>query len=300
MDSTLGTRFFIKTNLKNYYLLIKDISNYIKRKYYFKYYPIFKYRLRIIQNIKIIENKYNHLENIIKNMEKNYIKKYYQIYREKILNRKIVSMINDIRKKTPRKIEDEKKDEKNYIITVNLTNGVENKIKNINKNIFIYKKQKNSIIKKKKSTKLLQKIINSKISKMKIINNNILIKNFNIWKKNIYDAINDVQKKESESNKNSDTRETLSKTKYIKVIHRKSGSSQNKFMLKKEKNQLTKSSSFKKINISAIKVMKPCCLESNFNTNFNNKFGNKLLALLKKRESKNILYKYFKEWIKNK
>ena len=129
-------------------------------------------------------------------MEKNYIKKYYQIYREKILNRKIVSMINDIRKKTPIKTEDEKKDEKNYIITVNLTNGVENKIKNINKNIFIYKKQKNSIIKKKKSTKLLQKIINSKISKMKIINNNILFKNFNIWKKNIYDAINDVQKKE--------------------------------------------------------------------------------------------------------
>ena len=71
-------------------------------------------------------------------------------------------------------------------------------------------------------------------------------------------------------------------------------------MLKTEKSPLSKSSSFKKINISAIKVLKPCCLEVNFNTDFSNKFPNKLLAVLIKRESKNILYKYFKEWIKNK
>ena len=296
MNSTFKTKFFIKTNLKKYFKLNKDISNYIKRKCYFKYYPIFTYKLRIIKNMKITENKYNHLENIINYMEKKYIKRYFKIYREKILNRKIVSMINDRRKTAPKKLKDEKKDMKNNMVTVNLKNEIANKIKNINRNIFIYKKQINSGIKRKKPNQLLQKIINIKISKIQIINNNLLLKYFNIWKNNIIDFIHEEEK--NESSKNSHPLETSSKMKYIKVIHRKSGSSQKSSQLKKEKSRLTKSSSFKKLNISAIKVIKPRSLEANFNSDFNNDFVIKLSVLINKIEFKNILYKFFKEWIK--
>ena len=300
MNSALETKFCIKTNYNNYIKIIIDFSLYIKRKCYSKYYPIFTYRLRIIKNMKLIENKYDHLENIIKHMEKKYIKRYYQIYREKILNRKIVSMINGIRKKTPKKIETDKTNKKNYIITVNLKNCITNKIKNINRNIFIYKKQKNTVIKKKKPSKLLLKIINNKISKLQIINNSLLVKSFNIWKNNNigFDGVTDAQK--NESNRNSDHGERSSKTKHIKVIHRKSGSSQNNSMMKKEKNQVNKTSSFKKMNISSVKVMEPCSLEVNFKEDINNNFLNKLSTLIKKIEIKNLLCNYFKEWLKNK
>ena len=78
----------LKNNMNNR-IIIKNFIKNINKRCYYQYYPIFLYRLKILQKTNLFHNKLLKLKNIIYLMDKKHLKKIFKKYRDHALFLKI-------------------------------------------------------------------------------------------------------------------------------------------------------------------------------------------------------------------
>lgn len=321
---------FKNVNYKNKLRIeIYNIVNYVIKKNIFLYSPLFLYRLRILEKMKIIEYKYKCLFNLIKIKEKLCLYPYFKKYRKNIFSQTINQIYskkekninnNDLNDLNKRKFNDDqiiKNDNINNITNAkNEIMNSENKEKtnNIINNITNKNTIKNNIIDKKMI--LLNKIFNKKESK---INKLLIINIFNKWKdfsKNIF-VLPQLRLKKNKVIQNLYKNPEGQKKKFIKVRKLKSEQSKYFSQLKSTNSGKLSIHSFESdnINVKKMKITKVNVLTDSKEIknsitkefNFNNKvsaildnfyFIKKIADISVKISNKNNIYKCFSFWKK--
>ena len=257
-------KILFKNNM-NMKIKIKKLIKHINKICYYKHYPIILYRLKIKQKMNLIHEKLQKLKNIINLIEKNKIKQIFKKYRDYILNQKVKEEIFKTKDIIKKNIDNTKEIKNNKAIHSFLKTFIERKIDEKNKfNIHIIKKY--------------FKLWNKQIDKNNNIN--IIKENENIL------ASNDKSKK-----------------KHIKIKYSNNISFRTESSLISEKKESLNSNNLstsckKRMKVKSIVIRKGSALNL-FSSDFNLENKNsKLLNIIKKRNKKNILNKFFILWKK--
>ena len=256
----------LKNNMNNR-IIIKNFIKNINKRCYYQYYPIFLYRLKILQKTNLFHNKLLKLKNVIDLIDKKHIKKIFKKYRDHVLFQKIKE---DIHKNKDNKEVDKKSDEKG----------------NINNSIF-------------------KQLINKKIEKENQYYNILIKKYFKLWfDQNNNNNNNNNNISVFKNNNYSSTTEKKVKKKHLKIkySHEISFKTESSFFSdKKDKSKSnTINASHKKIMKVKRKILKTNNNLRNF-LNSNLKLAPKMIKmgkLINKFDNKNILSKYFISWKK--
>ena len=251
-----------KNPVNNYTKIkIKRFIKIINKVYYFQYYPILLYRLKILQNLKLYYNILNQMKNIINLINHKRIKKAFNKYRDYNILEKIKEEINK--------------------------NNQTIKYKLINKN-------QKDIINKDINYSPIKNLIKKKYEKEKEIKEILINKYFKLWNKNI------TNQNESHIPYISDYCSTQErrKKKHIKIKYSNDYSFRTENSLRSETKDKIKHSisKIKKMNIKSVVINAnklrniKCKLAPKMN---------KLLNLISKINNKKIINKYFTSWKKD-
>ena len=338
INSPLLTKRMIKANnkedkmkfnqkIKNYISIYNNINNnkakefinciiqYIIKKIYLLHFPLFSYRLKILQKINIIENRLKSLYDVIKIKKKLCLYPYFHKFRNNIYSQMENQMIS--MKNNNNNINNENKTISNntnnqYIIDVtdkNIKTEINNK-KDFNDNLSTIKDNK---IEMNEKYILLNRIINKKESNY---NKNILKKYFSQWRNNIIN--NELPLPNKKYHKYNSNQLTLNKynsneipkKKNIKVKKLKSARinelSHNKILKKPMKIDSFDSENInaRKMKIYKMKVLAQpnepkIKLGNNKIENYDNLFFiRKISNISKKISNKKDLFKFFHYWKK--
>ena len=304
---------------------INNIIKYIIKKNILLYFPLFLYRLKILQKIKLIECKYKCLFNLIKIKEKLFLFPYFKRYRNNIISLTVKQMLdikNVYTKKENLNHSDNKDINNNFKINKYIlgSNGKYNSNNNkfkLNKIMYSNKTLLKSNDKTKNTNKkyiLLKRLINKKESK---INMNLLKKIFNKWiiiiKNNM--PIPTLRQNKFNSSKlvfNKYKSTEVSKKKYIKVKKIKSDTINNFSHTKSTKKGEISMNSYESDNINAkkMKIHKinvltqpkettKSLINHNNSTNIDNAFFIRKIAIItRKISNKNSIFNCFNYWKK--
>ena len=304
---------------------INNIIKYIIKKNILLYFPLFLYRLKILQKIKLIECKYKCLFNLIKIKEKLFLFPYFKRYRNNIISLTVKQMLdikNVYTKKENLNHSDNKDINNNFKINKYIlgSNGKYNSNNNkfkLNKIMYSNKTLLKSNDKTKNTNKkyiLLKRLINKKESK---INKNLLKKIFNKWiiiiKNNM--PIPTLRQNKFNSSKlvfNKYKSTEVSKKKYIKVKKIKSDTINNFSHTKSTKKGEISMNSYESDNINAkkMKIHKinvltqpkettKSLINHNNSTNIDNAFFIRKIAIItRKISNKNSIFNCFNYWKK--
>ena len=285
---------FSDSNYKNQ--IQKEISyiiKYIIKKAYFMHYPTFLYRLKILQKLNIVENRYDCLYNIIKIREKTKLYIYFQKYRNIIIYESLNNKNNN-------------KNENN------INNSINNYKIRINTRIK-YLQNKNALnISKNKISNLSKIIIKIDLKINKILLEKYFYRWKNILPKKIF--IPNLRSKFESNNIITKYHSTASpKKKQIKIKKLKSNFN-SKILSKSPKKQNLNSFYSDNINIKKMKVhklnvlfksnplknegMKDLNLIIKKNSSDNSYFISKIMNVTNKINNKFYLVKCFKLWKK--
>jgi hypothetical protein len=252
-----------KNNMNNR-IKIKNFIDNINKRCYYQNYPIFLYRLKILQKTNLFHNKLLKLKNVIDLMNKKYIKKIFKKYRDHVLFQKIKE---DIYKNKDNKEVDKKSDEKG----------------NINNSIF-------------------KQLINKKIEKENQHYNTSIKKYFKLWFDQNNNNNNNISV--FKNNNYSSTTEKKVKKKHLKIKYSHEISFKTESSFFSDKKDKSKSSTINASHKKIMKVKRKIIKTNNNLRNFFNsnlKLAPKMIKmgkLINKFDNKNILSKYFISWKK--
>ena len=253
-----------KKPINNYTKIkIKRFIKIINKVYYFRYYPILLYRLKILQNLQLYYNILNQMKNIINLIDHKRIKNAFNKYRDYNILEKIKEEIN--------------KNKNNPTI----------KYKLINKN-------QKDIINKDINYSPIKNLIKKKDEKEKKIKGILINKYFKLWNKNI------TNQNESHIPFISDYCLTQGrrKKKHIKIKYSNDLSFRTENSLRSETKDKIKHSisRLKKMNVKSVVI------HANKLRNIKCKLVpkvSKLLNIINKINNKKIINKYFTSWKKD-
>ena len=262
VDKFEKNKCLFKNNMNNRIKIKNFISNINKRCYY-QYYPIFLYRLKILQKTNLFHNKLLKLKNVIDLMNKKYIKKVFKKYRDYVLFQKIKE---DIYKNKDNNEIDKKSDE----------------IGNINNSIF-----KQLINKRIEKENQCYKIMIKKYFKLWFDQNNNN-NNISVFKNTFYSSTTEKKAKKKHI-----------KIKYSHDISFRMESSIISEKKDKSKSNTINTSHKKTMKVKRKIIKTNNNLRNFFNSNLKlapNMI--KMSKLINKFDNKNILSKYFISWKK--
>ena len=186
----LGYKSF---HIKNKIYKMEKIVNLIRIRFYLQNYPVFLYKLKLIQKLSLIKFKLNTLAKVIKLVENKYMKKFLKKYRENVIiltakyeyfnksNKKI--QINALKNEKENQKKIENKNKEFNLIEKDIIKNNSTKTGNLDKNEIVENKITNEI---QKNTINNKNDINKNKNKKIIINDKVINKNY-IKEKNITD-----------------------------------------------------------------------------------------------------------------